>query len=252
MARYRYFSTMVSNDPPNTDDSFNSLPTMKPAHDELIQRRRLARGLSPAQSKPGLTWFALVVAIAASVSSYYLYSQNQLAEARISAAELRLSSLESRLTSAGDEMSQSDEAVRVQLKELDREVRKLWDNVWKKSKITLEEHSLNIKNLTTRTSKLNDQQALSKQQLSSLNSEIMGYSTSLEELTESMVRLEAASQQLTVMNQLLLRLEKQLNTHDERISSNEDWVNSINSFRRQVNRQLNSLSQPVNKVPELQ
>ena len=151
---------MESKDPPNRDDSFNSLPTMKPAHDEVIQHRRSTRGSSPVQSKPGLTWFALVVGIAASVSSYYLFNQNQLAEARLSATELRLSTLESRLTSAGDELSQSDEAVRVQLKELDREVRKLWDNVWKKSKKTLEEHSLNIKNLTTRTTKLNDQQAL--------------------------------------------------------------------------------------------
>jgi len=225
---------------------------MKPAHDEVIQRRRSVRGSSPFQSKSGLTWLALVVAIAASISSYYLFRQNQLAEARVTAAELRLSSLESRLTSAGDALTQSDEAVRVQLKELDREVRKLWDNVWKKSKVILEEHSLNIKNLTTRTSKLNDQQALSKQQLSALNGEIMGHSASLEELTESLDSLQTASQQLAAMNQLVPRLEQQLNAHDKRINSNEEWVDSINSFRRQVNRQLNSLSQPVNKVPELQ
>ncbi len=243
---------MGSNDPRNTGDSFNSLPTMKPAHDEVIQRRRSTRGSSPVQSKSGLTWLALIAALAASASCYYLFTQNQLAEARVSAAELRLSSLESRLISAGDEMTQSDEAVRVQLKELDREVRKLWDNVWKKSKITLEEHSLNIKNLTTRTSKLIDQQAFSKQQLSALNGEIMGYSASLEELTENLDSLQAASQQLAVMNQLLPALEQQINAHDKRITSNEEWVNSINSFRRQVNRQLNALSQPVNDVPELQ
>ena len=140
----------------------------------------------------------------------------------------------------------------MQLKELDREVRKLWDNVWKKSKITLDEHSVNIKNLTTRTTKLNDQQALSKQQLSALNGEIMGYSASLEELTENLDSLQAASQQLAAMNQLLQSLEQQLVAHDERIGANEEWVNSINSFRRQVNRQLNALSQPVNAVPELQ
>ncbi len=243
---------MASNSPRDTDDSFNSLPTMKPAHDEVIQRRRSTRGSGPVQSKPGLTWLVFIIAIAASASSYFFYSQNRLTEARLSATELRLSSLESRLTSAGDELTQSDEAVRVQLKELDREVRKLWDNVWKKSKITLDEHSVNIKNLTTRTTKLNDQQALSKQQLSALNGEIMGYSASLEELTENLDSLQAASQQLAAMNQLLQSLEQQLRAHDERIGANEEWVNSINSFRRQVNRQLNALSQPVNTVPELQ
>ncbi|MBQ77561.1 MAG: hypothetical protein CL692_03160 [Cellvibrionales bacterium] len=243
---------MASNSPRDTDDSFNSLPTMKPAHDEVIQRRRSTRGSGPVQSKPGLTWLVIIIAIAASAGSYFFYSQNRMTEARLSATELRLSSLESRLTSAGDELTQSDEAVRVQLKELDREVRKLWDNVWKKSKITLDEHSVNIKNLTTRTTKLNDQQALSKQQLSALNGEIMGYSASLEELTENLDSLQAASQQLTAMNQLLQSLEQQLRAHDERIGANEEWVNSINSFRRQVNRQLNALSQPVNTVPELQ
>ena len=69
---------------------------------------------------------------------------------------------------------------------------------------------------------------------------------------ENLNNLQAVSQQLTVMNQLLPRLEQQLEAHDKRISSNEEWVDSINSFRRQVNRQLNTLSQPVNKVPELQ
>ena len=181
-----------------------------------------------------------------------MFTQNQLAEARVSAAELRLSSLESRLVSAGDEMTQSDEAVRVQLKELDTEVRKLWDNVWKKSKIELDEHSLNIKNLTTRTSKLIDEQAFTKQEVSALNGEIMGYSASLEELTERLDSLQAASQQLKMMNQLITKLEQQINAHNKRITSNEEWVNSINTFRRQVNRQLNALSQPVNNVPELQ
>ena len=243
---------MASNSPRNTDDSFNSLPTMKPAHDEVIQRRRSTRASSLVQPKSGFTWLVFIIAISASICCYYLFTQNQLAEARISAAELRLSSLESRLTSAGDEMTQSDEAVRVQLKELDREVRKLWDNVWKKSKITLDEHSVNIKNLTTRTTKLNDQQALSKQQLSALNGEIMGYSASLEELTEDLDSLQAASQQLAAMNQLLQNLEQQLRAYDKRIGANEEWLDSIDSFRRQVNRQLNALSQPVNTVPELQ
>ena len=125
---------MESNDPRNQYDSFNSLPTVKPAYDDVIQRRRSTRSSSHVQSMSGLTWFALIIALTASASSYYLFTKNELAEARVSATELRLSSLESRLVSAGDEMTQSDEAVRVQLKELDREVRKLWDNVWKKVK----------------------------------------------------------------------------------------------------------------------
>jgi|TARA_B100000767_G_scaffold197711_1_gene184688 chromosome segregation ATPase len=243
---------MGSNDPRNKDNTFDSLPTMKPARDEVIQRRRSVRGHSVSAPKPGLTWVAIVIALISSASCYYLYTANLLAQERVLAAELRLTSLESRLTSAGDEMNQSDAAVRVQLKELDQEVRKLWDNVWKKSKKTLDTHSLNIKNLTTRTGKLGDQQTLSKKQLSALSGEIMGYSAALEELSDDFERLQVESKQLALMGSLLPKLNQGLDEHDKRITANEEWVESINSFRRQVNRQLNALSQPINSEPELQ
>lgn len=244
---------MASNGPRNSNDSFDTLPTMKPAHDEVVQRRRSsARGSSVQAPKAGLSWLAMIIAVLTLLCSYYLFTLNQQADERVLAAELRLSSLESRLTSAGDEMTQSDEAVRVQLKELDQEVRKLWDNVWKKSKITLDEHSLNIKNLTTRSGKIIDQQTLTKQQLNALNGELMGYSATLEELSENLDALQTGSKQLVLINKMLLTLEQGIASHDKRITANEEWVSSINSFRRQVNRQLNELSQPVNSVPELQ
>ncbi|HCX27073.1 MAG TPA: hypothetical protein DHT34_05110, partial [Cellvibrionales bacterium] len=145
---------MPTRDPRRNNDDLSNIPAMKPAHDEVVNRRRQGRSSSsaviPTQSSNRLGLLTLLIAIAASAAAYYLYEENRAAAKVAMQTEIRIAALEAQLANTGDEMSQSDAAVRVRLKELDTEVRKLWDNVWKKSKVLLDEHSLNIKNLTTR------------------------------------------------------------------------------------------------------
>ncbi|MBT5292606.1 MAG: hypothetical protein HOL40_02650 [Cellvibrionales bacterium] len=247
---------MPTRDPRRNNDDLSDIPAMKPAHDEVVNRRRQARSSSsaviPTRSSNRLGLLTLLIAIAASAASYYLYEQNREAAELALQTEIRIAALEAQLANTGDEMSQSDAAVRVRLKELDTEVRKLWDNVWKKSKVLLDEHSLNIKNLTTRTGSLGKAQTKAGKQLAELNAELMRYAAGLDEINEAVEQSQANDQKARALQDKLPKLSQKMDDHEQRIQANEEWVESINAFRRQVNKQLTSQSQPANISPALQ
>lgn len=247
---------MPTRDPRRTRDDLSDIPAMKPAHDEVVNRRRQGRSsagaVTPTKLSNGLMLFTLLIAIAASGAAYYLFEQNRAGEMLAVQTEERIAALEAQLANTGDEMSQSDAAVRVRLKELDTEVRKLWDNVWKKSKTLLDEHSLNIKNLTTRTSSLSKGQTKANKQLVELNAELMRYAASLDEINEAVEESQVSAKQSAVLQDKLTKLNQKMDNHEQRIQANEEWVESINAFRRQVNKQLTTLNQPANTRPELQ
>ena len=149
-------------------------------------------------------------------------------------------------------MNQTDQAVRLRLKELDSEVRKLWDNVWKKSKAQLAMHDKNIKNLTTRTSLLKENQSEINSQQLELKSELLRYNSALDEIVELVETLALDNKQLTSIDKQLPNLKDLIVEHDQRIKSNEEWIESINLFRKQVNIKLNKLTQPEYIAPQLQ
>ena len=247
---------MPTRDPRRTRDDLSDIPAMKPAHDEVVNRRRQGRSSAgaviPTKRSNGLTLLTLLIAIAASGAAYYLFEQNRAAETLAVQTEARIAALEAQLANTGDEMSQSDAAVRVRLKELDTEVRKLWDNVWKKSKVLLDEHTLNIKNLTTRTSSLGKGQTKANKQLVELNAELMRYAASLDEINETVEESQASAKQSAALQDKLPKLSQKMDNHEQRIKANEEWVESINAFRQQVNKQLTIINQPANNRPELQ
>src|SRR5690606_9437288 len=63
------------------------------------------------------------------------------------AYQARVADLEQRLSVTDESMSESSVAMQVKLKELDSEIRKLWDNVWKRSKEQLAEHDQQLGSL---------------------------------------------------------------------------------------------------------
>ena len=246
---------MPTRDPRRNNDDLSDMPAMKPAHDEVVNRRRQGRSSSsaviPTRRSNRLGLLTLLIAIAASAASY-LYAENRAAAKVAMQTEIRIAALEAQLANTGDEMSQSDAAVRVRLKELDTEVRKLWDNVWKKSKVLLDEHSLNIKNLTTRTGSLGKAQSKAGKQLAELNAELMRYAAGLDEINEAVEQSQANDKKARALQDKLPKLTQKMDNHEQRIKANEEWVESINAFRRQVNKQLTTNNQPVNTAPTLQ
>lgn len=235
--------------PKKTDDSLSNYPNIKATDNDSFDRRRSYRDSKYSTSKNYLLYIFLFIAIALAI---YNFQNLQKMLERVQISESRVELLEQRLISAGDEMSQSDEAVRIRLKELDSEVRKLWDNVWKKSKAQLASHDKSIKNLTTRTTNFQKDQNKLKQQQNELKSELMRYNSTLDEIVELVESLELDNKQLSSLDKQLPNLKDLINNHDKRIKSNEEWIESINIFRKQVNTKLQKLSQPENITPQLQ
>ncbi len=244
---------MANNNRPRRDDELANIPTMTPARDELGERRRNPQ---PRPSGGGGGGFgsivALVVALAASGAAYYLWDQQQAVIARAEQAEQRLASLESQLASTGDELSQSDAAVRVKLKELDTEVRKLWDNVWKRSKETLANHDKQLAALEKSSKTLGSSQAELKTQLQDLRNESTRVAAMLDDMGETLADIERVGRDALTLADQVAELRKQQQTVDRQLADHEEWLQSINTFRQQVNQQLNSQNQPATSNPTLQ
>ena len=80
----------------------------------------------------------------------------------------------------------------------------------------------------------------------------MRYNSTLDEIVELVESLELDNKQLSSLDKQLPNLKDLINNHDKRIKSNEEWIESINIFRKQVNTKLQKLSQPENITPQLQ
>lgn len=224
------------------------IPAIKPAKDELASRRggsqRPRQGGEPNNSSGGnlLALMALIIAIAATGAAYFLWQQNTQLLETVSQADERIARLESQLASTGDELTQSDAAVRVQLKELGTEVAKLWD-ARKVSNKKIKAHDTSIKNLTTRTGKLGDGLKNDAQQLTVLSAEI-------DELIEELEKIEP--DKISSRFNELTALKDSHNALASDVKDNSQWLLSIDEFRRQVNQRLNAIQNPAAQPPQLQ
>ena len=187
----------------------------------------------------------LLIAVSALGASYFLWEQSRQTQMAAIQAESRIAELEAQLTSTGDELTQSDAAVRVKLKELDTEVRKLWDSRKKANKVT-DSQAKTIKNLTTRSGE-------TRKKADSLIAQLTVVSADLDEVVDMLdsADFESQSAQLQRSAEKLQPIESKLTSMQNRIVANEEWIESINAFRRQVNERLNPVSGSA-QTPQLQ
>ncbi len=176
------------------------------------------------------------------------------AQQSLLAYEGRVAELERRLSMTDESMSQSSVAMQVKLQELDSEIRKLWDNVWRRASARLDGHDGKISSLekdlkTTQGSLAKAEQALAESQksLTGLRQQVERFSRldssvelSRRKLEEQQVALEAAVERVNRAVADMGRLER-------RVAANEEWVQSINNFRQQMNRELLSLKEQISR-----
>lgn len=213
----------------------------------------------PAAERRGagpLVWLLALVALAGVGWAGYLQLQLAEAQSQMASYQLRVEDLESRLSVTDESVNQSSLAMQVKIKELDGEIRKLWDNVWKKTQQTLEQHSGQLAKLeksvtaiqgaTGGVEKKLTQQGeaiaeLRKQSDRYAKAEATG-ELNKRKLEEQQVALEAVTEKLGRMATDQTRLA-------QRVGTNEEWVQSINNFRKQTNRELVNLKQQVSGAP---
>ncbi len=243
----------------NRNDTLGSVPKITPDRDEIASYQRdNSRGLASrlgevphvesngsSTTVKAILIFATLAVLVTLAWSMLLQKQVAAAEKMLNQYELRIGSLEQQLSVTDESMSESSVAMKVKIREMDGEIRKLWDNVWRKSKQRLGEHD---KKLTQHAALL----ASTQKQLSSNDAVVKKFSAQLNgtrqlQTTVSSNQKRIASQESSLENNSdkLNRLSNDLVNLNHRVKESESWVDSINGFRRQVNRDISALKQEL-------
>ncbi|MEX1667199.1 hypothetical protein [Zhongshania arctica] len=235
--------------------------------EDIVQRAAMKKPAQPKTPKAGapkggggfVMFMLTVLVLLLSGVSYYLYEQLTASQAQILASQGRIDALEMRLSSADESISESTVTTSVKLKELDQEVRKLWDNVWKKQKDELAQHDATldkqrveldtaVKRIAALESKLKSSDAQLSKIAASYNSDRESFTSMSGKLDRVIAQSEVNRKELFTMAKQVAAggsLDARVKDVERRITQNEDWLDSVNAFRKQVNRDIESMRQTM-------
>jgi predicted nucleic acid-binding Zn-ribbon protein len=255
-----------------SNDDLDHIPSIVPTRDPVTPRPagggRGARKATAKKSAGGkgdsggaggsgsgplvrlLLTVALVVAGVACAWAWQLQQQLETNRAEAEGYARRIQDLEARLSDTDEGMNQNAQVQATKIRELDLEVRKLWDNVWKQANERLtkleNDNAIQGKKITAGASSVT---ALEKQvkdaagDIAKLNS-VAG---DLERLIASgksrQAEVERVADSINRVNLDLAKLNK-------RVQSNEEWIQSINAFRKQVNANIVELQAALRAQPK--
>lgn len=181
-----------------------------------------------------LVWLVILILLG---GAYYLYQQLDLARAQLTLDQKRIERLEQQLNVTDESVSETTDQVQKQVQFLDTEIRKLWDNVWKKSREQLADHETRLGKIDKSLAGLQGKLAEVEKTLASDRKELAALKVQ-QQKTQSMA--ETNWSQIAELREGGDTAE-QIARLEERVKANEDWVESINAFRKQVNRDLSEL-----------
>lgn len=188
---------------------------------------------------------SLVVAAIACAWAWQLQEQLRESGYLMSQYEQRISDLEDRLSDTDEGMSQNATLQAAKIRELDKEVRKLWDNVWKKASKRLDElekdSARNTKKIASNSTAVTSEKA----QLKSLSDDLAKLKTVAGDLNRLMASAKTNQAEVERVADSLNRMNLDFAKLGKRVQSNEEWVGSVNAFRRQVNASMTQLQSSV-------
>jgi chromosome segregation ATPase len=242
-----------------SDQDTDHIPSMIPERDELSSYQRQNSGRQakkPSAGGAGLLarlfiTVALVAGAAACAWAFQLQEQLQKSDKLLFQYEARIKDLEDRLSDTDESVSQSSVTMQVKIKELYSEVDKLWASAWRKNKANITTNkkiaATNAANLKNYKKSLDTQVATSKSNNSKLVA-VSGRVDKLDKLAGSISQMSENQRQLEKLGDQLHKLNLASAQLKKRVTTNEEWVESINGFRKQVNRNMNSLKQSVGQL----
>jgi chromosome segregation ATPase len=188
---------------------------------------------------------SLIAAILACAWAWQLQMQLLQSNEKLANYAARIGDLEARLSDTDEGMNQNAEAQAKKAAQLEAEVRKLWDNVWKDTKDRMGKLESTSASQGKSVKTVEDSLATLQSQLRDASGDI----AKLESVSGDLARLmsSAKANQAEVervadsLNQINLALAKL----DKRVAGNEEWVGSVNAFRKQVNASLAELQATV-------
>ncbi len=223
-------------------------------------------GIRPDYAGGGVSWltrFVLLIIIAALVGvglwSVELQNNLQASRATLASYDEVIADLKSQLSVTDESVSQTTAQSEDKLKQLDLEIRKLWDNVWRKAKQRLDKNEAALKSLKNQQASF----------LTTLNGQTDALKTFDGKLDEFQVNLNILTGQADFIPQntddiananksistLISQLEnlkadlKSMQAEQTGLAAQsdefEEWIDSFNGYRRQVTQKLYEIEQAV-------
>jgi DNA repair exonuclease SbcCD ATPase subunit len=251
-------------------DDLDHIPSIVPTRDTVAPRPsggRAAKGASRGSGGPRgprgagggsgvgpfarlLITLALVVAGVACAWAWQLQQELEQNRALAEGYAKRIADLEARLSDTDEGMNQNAEMQAAKIRELDSEVRKLWDNVWKQA--------------GERLTKLENDNAVQGKKISATSAAVAAVETQVKGAAGDIAKLKKVADELDRLiasgraNQAevervadsINRVNLDLAKLNKRVQSNEEWINSINAFRKQVNASIVELQAAVRSQPK--
>ncbi len=243
------------------------IPTMIPDRDDVEQYQRQKVGKQKPASSPLLEshddryddvpasaskaplYVLAVIAVAALGWAGFLQLQLASTQTALDAWQMRVGDLEKRLSITDESANQSSSTLQVKLKELDEALVKVRDDNLKRAKTTLDQHTAQIATIEQtlkstqgtagKVEKAVDEQektlAAAKGQLDKLAPTV---ELSKRKLEEQQAAIESLTEKGNVTSANVEKLGLRMNT-------NEEWVQSINNFRKQTNREIVNIKQQI-------
>jgi len=245
-------------------DDLDHIPSIVPTRDGVPQRKvsrssadRGERRRSPgAQKQPPsaggtgllgrlITAISLVAAVMACAWAWQLQTQLQQANEAISNYATRIGDLEARLSDTDEGMSQNAEVQAKKAAQLEAEVRKLWDNVWKETKDRLGKLESASASQGRSVKSVEGSVATIQSQLKEASGDIAKFESVAGDMARLMSSAKASQAEVERVADSLNQISLAVAKLDKRVAGNEEWVGSVNAFRKQVNASLAELQDTI-------
>ena len=228
------------------------VPSMTANRDEAVASAPRgaipSRGNRPAPASPGSSSLLLrlgltvacVVAAVACAWAFQLQQTLDLSEQEQVALSSRVADLEALLSDTDETVNKSSAALGAQLKVVDTETRRL-EQRRREHDSRIEKLEKSTASLSTQLGKVETTTASQGKTVAALSGDL----ASLKKVAGELERLAAtAKQSQTNMERLADSVNKanlERSAMAKRVESNEQWIESINAFRKQVNANISRL-----------
>jgi chromosome segregation ATPase len=247
-------------------DDIDHIPSIVPSRDNAPQQsggsaRAKVGGASRPGQKPsrnggagsGLLarlFITLSLVVAAVACAWAWQLQQELQQANVVMADYaeRIGDLEARLSDTDQGMSQNAAVQAAKIRELDTEVRKLWDNVWKQTKARLAKLEASSTSQGKTLGTMGKSLASAQSQLKSSSGDIAKLKSVAGDLDRLMASAKANQAEVERVADTLNRINLDLAKINKRVQANEEWLASVNAFRKQVNAQLAELRSSIGRM----
>jgi len=155
--------------------------------------------------------------------------------------EQRIADLEARLADTDEGMNQNATVQAAKIRELDSEVRKLWDNVWKRSKERLEVLEASSKRFDAAISANSETLKATQSALGKAREELAQLQRVGGDLERVLSSARSNQAQVERIADSLNRAELELARLEKRVAGNEEWISAINAFRQSTNASISQL-----------